>query len=106
MVYKTHVLISHCEEDREYYLVEGIEYPNLITDGSTLEEAKEMAKDAWSLLCVVYEDKNLKIDNILSEEYIEETRKCINPKWQWIFEIESEDTDEYRKSCPDNSKKE
>ena len=95
MIYKTHILVSHCVEgDNTYYLVEGIEYPNLLTQGETLEKAKEMAVDAWSLLCVVYEDKNVDIQSPYTDRDIGETRQ-----FQWLFEIESEDTIEYRKYC-------
>ena len=40
MKYKTHVIISSCyRKEKFFYLVQGIEYPNLITEGDTIEEA-------------------------------------------------------------------
>ena len=93
MKYKTNIKITGCLEDnRVYYQVEGVEYPNLITDGSTLEEAIDNAIDAWSLLCVVYEDKDVDI----IEPAIITKSKAID---EMILLIESEDTDEYRKEC-------
>ena len=91
MKYKTNIMITnYLEDNRLHYQVEGIEYPNLITEGNTLENAIDNAVDAWSLLCVVYEDNDVDI--------IEPTN-ITNPQEAMILLIESEDTDEYRKEC-------
>ena len=89
MKYKTHINITKRTDDG-VWLVEGIEYPNLITDGSTLEDAINNAVDAWSFLCVLNEDKgveivhpNDKIDEVHTEDKV-------------TTFIESEDTNEYR----------
>lgn len=107
MKYKTHVIISSCySKEKYFYLVQGIEYPNLITEGDTIEEAIKMCIDAWSLLCVVYEDKkiqikessnNLDINKILSKTDYQEYG--ITKENSITVEIESEDTNEYRKEC-------
>ena len=107
MKYKTHIIISSFyREEKYFYLVQGIEYPNLITEGYTLEEAIKMGIDAWSLLCVVYEDKKVQIkessndldmDEILSK--IDYQEYGIAKENSMIVEIESEDTNEYRKEC-------
>ena len=97
MVYSTHINIEkEIENGSEYWQVEGIEYPNLITDGKDVEEAIEMARDAWTLLCVVYEDKNVDIeplDNKFEEIFTENKVTTI---------IDSFDTDVYRDEMPDN----
>lgn len=107
MKYKTHIIISSFyRKEKFFYLVQGIEYPNLITEGDTLEEAIKMGIDAWSLLCVVYEDKkvqikessnNLDMNEILSKTSYQEYG--IDKENSMIVEIESEDTTEYRKEC-------
>ena len=91
MKYKTHINVTKCIDDGVYWLVEGIEYPNLITDGGTLEDALDNAVDAWSLLCTVYEDKGVEIESP-SDKFDE-----VHTKDKVTTLIESEDTDEYRK---------
>ena len=92
MIYKTHIRISHCiEGDKEYYLVKGLEYPNLITEGESFDNAIEMAIDAWTLLCTVYEDNNADIQ--LPNSDIE----VVNNEDEKTVLIESLDTIEYRK---------
>ena len=94
MKYTTHIKITPCKEDDRYYqLVQGIEYPNLLTEGDTVEDAIMMAIDAWSLLCVVYEDKDVEVMSPLENITIDDPSNAI------VVEIESEDTDEYRKEC-------
>ena len=93
MKYKTNIKItSYLEDNRIHYQVEGIEYPNLITEGNALEDAIDNAVDVWSLLCVVYEDKDV---DIIEPTNITE----LEPQEAMILLIESEDTDEYRKEC-------
>ena len=100
MKYTTHIKITPCKEDDRYYqLVQGIEYPNLLTEGDTVEDAIMMAIDAWSLLCVVYEDKDVEVMSPLKNIAIDEPSNAI------VVEIESQDTDEYRKEC-DNKEEE
>ena len=106
MKYKTHIKITKRTDDGVYYLVEGIEYPNLLTSGSTYKEGIEMAIDAWSLLCVVYEDKKVKIkDPISKKETISKLLEKENYNTRYLI-IESEDTDEYRKFCSRPEEKE
>ena len=46
------------------YLVKGINFPEVITFGKTLSEAKKMAKDAFELYCgCILEENKLIIDD-------------------------------------------
>lgn len=102
-VYSTHVNIENRTDDRVYWLVEGIEYPNLITDGSTLEEAIEMAKDAWSLLCTVYEDDGVEIeppDSKFDDETWDGISELPDDATKVVVLIDSFDIDTYRDQLP------
>jgi len=102
-VYSTHVNIEKRTDDGVYWLVEGIEYPNLITDGSTLEDAIEMAEDAWSLLCTVYEDKGVDIeppDSKFDDETWDGISELPEDITKVVVLIDSFDTDVYRDQLP------
>ena len=102
-VYSTHVNIEKRTDDGVYWLVEGIEYPNLITDGSTLEDAIEMAEDAWSLLCTVYEDKGVEIEppnSKFDDETWDGISELPEDTTKVVVLIDSFDTDVYRDQLP------
>ncbi|MBQ8130967.1 MAG: type II toxin-antitoxin system HicB family antitoxin [Bacilli bacterium] len=103
-VYSTHVNIEKRTDDGVYWLVEGIEYPNLITDGITLEEAIDNAKDAWSLLCTVYEDKGVEIDppdNKFDNETWDGVSELQDDTTKVVVFIDSFDIDVYRDNVSD-----
>lgn len=79
MYYKVSVALEYQPED--YYVVTSEDFPGLVTDGRTIDEALENAADAFVTLLETYESLGRSLpDSVVVDEFPSAKFKTITPK--------------------------
>ena len=79
MYYKVTVALEYQPED--FYVVTSEDFPGLVTDGKTIDEALENAVDAFVTLLEIYESLGRSLpDNIIVDEHPSAKFQTITPK--------------------------
>ena len=79
MYYKVSVALEYQPED--YYVVTSEDFPGLVTDGRTIDEALENAADAFVTLLETYESLGRSLlDSVVVDEFPSAKFKTITPR--------------------------